>query len=72
MSTYRWWTAGICAIVLIGATVAAGADGIIVEVHRNPSEALCDGDQSLTPSMFAGMMKKLRILHDCMVKINES
>lgn len=54
------------------ASVAAGADGIIVEVHRNPSEALCDGDQSLTPSMFAGMMKKLRILHDCMVKINES
>lgn len=53
------------------ASVAAGADGIMVEVHRNPSEALCDGDQSLAPSMFAGMMKKLRILHDCMVKINE-
>ena len=52
------------------ASVAAGADGIMVEVHRNPAEALCDGDQSLTPAMFMRMMKKLRQLHACMVKIN--
>lgn len=52
------------------ASVAAGADGVMVEVHRNPSEALCDGDQSLTPQMFTKMMKKLRQLQDCMVKIN--
>jgi 3-deoxy-7-phosphoheptulonate synthase len=52
------------------ASVAAGADGVMVEVHRNPSEALCDGDQSLTPQMFTNMMKKLRYLQDCMDKIN--
>ena len=53
------------------ASVASGADGIMVEVHRNPDEAMCDGDQSLAPSMFAGMMKKLRVLHKCMVEINK-
>ena len=52
------------------ASVAAGADGIMVEVHRNPAEALCDGDQSLSPPMFVRMMKKLRQLQDSMVKIN--
>ena len=34
------------------ASVAAGADGLIVEVHNNPSQALCDGLQSLTPDAF--------------------
>jgi 3-deoxy-7-phosphoheptulonate synthase len=52
------------------ASVAAGADGIMVEVHRNPAEALCDGDQSLSPPMFMRMMKKVRQLQDCMAKIN--
>jgi 3-deoxy-7-phosphoheptulonate synthase len=52
------------------ASVAAGADGIMVEVHRNPAEALCDGDQSLSPPMFMSMMKKVRKLQDCMVTIN--
>jgi 3-deoxy-7-phosphoheptulonate synthase len=52
------------------ASVAAGADGIMVEVHRNPAEALCDGDQSLSPPMFLSMMKKVRKLQDCMVKID--
>ena len=44
------------------AAVAAGADGMIVEVHHNPQEALCDADQALTPAMFANMMKRLRPL----------
>ena len=52
------------------ASVAAGADGVMVEVHRNPAEAMCDGDQSLTPPMFARMMKKIRQLQEAMVKIN--
>ena len=52
------------------ASVAAGADGVMVEVHRNPSEAMCDGDQSLTPQMFVRMMKKLRYLQEAMVKVN--
>jgi 3-deoxy-7-phosphoheptulonate synthase len=38
------------------AALAAGADGIIVEVHNDPEHALCDGEQSLTPETFAGMM----------------
>ena len=42
------------------AAVAAGADGIIVEVHNDPEHALCDGEQSLTPDSFAGMMDTLR------------
>ena len=37
---------------MAAAAVAAGADGIMVEVHNNPSCALCDGAQSLTPSQF--------------------
>lgn len=52
------------------ASVAAGADGVMVEVHRNPAEAMCDGDQSLTPQMFAKMMRKLRYLQECMVRVN--
>ena len=53
------------------ASVAAGADGIMVEVHYNPSEALCDGEQSLSPEMFANMMKKLSVISSCMNRINE-
>ena len=45
------------------AATAAGADGIIIEVHYNPSEALCDKDQAMPPAMFAGLMRKLRALH---------
>jgi 3-deoxy-7-phosphoheptulonate synthase len=45
------------------ASAAAGADGIIVEVHPNPAEALSDGIQALTPSDFDDMMVRLeRIL----------
>jgi 3-deoxy-7-phosphoheptulonate synthase len=42
------------------AAVAAGADGLIVEVHNDPEAALCDGEQSLTPEAFASLMKTLR------------
>ena len=41
------------------AAVAAGADGLIVEVHPRPEEALSDGDQALEPAQFAGMMERL-------------
>jgi 3-deoxy-7-phosphoheptulonate synthase len=41
------------------AAVAAGADGLIVEVHPNPAEALSDGSQSLTPTAFADLMQRL-------------
>ena len=42
------------------AAVAAGADGLIIEVHSNPEEALCDGEQSLKPRMFKQLMDELR------------
>ncbi len=41
------------------AALAAGADGIIIEVHPEPSKALCDGPQQLTPAQFAQLMKEL-------------
>ncbi len=44
------------------AAVAAGADGIIVEVHPRPEEALSDGRQSLKPERFAALVAKLRQL----------
>ena len=45
---------------LAKAAVAAGADGLLIEVHPNPKEALVDGLQSLTPSNFAKLMEELR------------
>ncbi len=44
------------------ASVSLGADGLMVEVHNCPEEALCDGEQALTPQMFENLMKKLRPL----------
>ena len=44
------------------AAVAAGADGIIVEVHPAPDQALSDGAQSLFPGQFAQLMKEVRVI----------
>jgi len=44
------------------AAVAAGADGLLIEVHPNPKEALVDGLQSLTPSDFARLMEELKLI----------
>jgi 3-deoxy-7-phosphoheptulonate synthase len=44
------------------AAIAAGADGLIVEVHPNPSEAFSDGEQSLTPPDFQRLMKDIDML----------
>lgn len=41
------------------AAIAAGADGLMIEVHNNPEKALCDGAQSLTPEMFDTLMRKI-------------
>jgi 3-deoxy-7-phosphoheptulonate synthase len=46
------------------AAVAAGADGIMVEVHPNPNEALSDGEQSLTFDQFRDMAGAIRHIHD--------
>ena len=48
------------------ASVAAGADGLLIEVHPNPKEALVDGLQSLTPSDFARLMAELGPLAEAM------
>ncbi len=45
------------------AAVAAGADGLIIEVHNDPAHALCDGPQSLKPSVFDALANKLRAIH---------
>src|SRR5205823_5718313 len=42
------------------AAVAAGADGLIVEVHNDPEHAMTDGAQSVTPQQFAEMMRAVR------------
>jgi len=44
------------------AAVAAGADALIIEVHTNPEEALSDGEQSLTPELFAQLMLELKLV----------
>lgn len=47
---------------LAKAAVAAGADGLLIEVHPNPEEALSDGLQSLTPTNFAKLMEELKLI----------
>ena len=46
------------------AAVACGADGLMIEVHNNPSCALCDGAQSLTPDQFDDVMDKVGKMRD--------
>ena len=46
-------------IPMARAAIAAGADGLIVEVHPNPAFAVCDGQQSLLPARFADMMRQV-------------
>ena len=50
------------------AAVAAGADGLIIEVHNDPPHALCDGQQSLTPQRFEELMGKVGALVDLVGK----
>ena len=42
------------------AAVAAGADGLLIEVHSNPECALCDGEESIKPSQFKELMQDMR------------
>jgi 3-deoxy-7-phosphoheptulonate synthase len=44
------------------AGIAAGCDGLMVEVHQNPEEAKSDGEQSVLPEQFDEMMKKVRLI----------
>ena len=54
--TGHWWMVPYLAC----AGVAAGADGLLIEVHRNPQEALSDGRQSLAPYRFDSLMREVR------------
>lgn len=49
------------------AAAAAGADGIMVEVHNNPAAALCDGAQSLTPAQFDELNHRVQRLREVLV-----
>ena len=51
------------------AALAAGADGLLVEVHRNPAEALSDASQQLTPEQFHKLMMQVREINNAMKKI---
>ncbi len=48
------------------AAVAAGADGLIIEVHNDPPHALCDGAQSLTPEEFDRVVKKVQLVKNAL------
>ncbi len=52
----KWWLVNPMAC----ASVAAGADGLMIEVHNDPESALCDGAQSLRPENFEDTMEKIR------------
>jgi 3-deoxy-7-phosphoheptulonate synthase len=47
---------------LAQAAVAAGADALLIEVHHDPENALCDGAQSLLPDQFEQLMRRLRLI----------
>ncbi|AGX41693.1 3-deoxy-7-phosphoheptulonate synthase [Clostridium saccharobutylicum] len=47
---------------LAKAAIAVGADGLIIEVHNDPANALCDGPQSIKPNKFAKLMEELKVI----------
>lgn len=49
------------------AAAACGADGLMIEVHNNPSCALCDGAQSLTPAQFDNLSRKVQKIREAIV-----
>ncbi|MCR5346770.1 MAG: 3-deoxy-7-phosphoheptulonate synthase [Fretibacterium sp.] len=53
------------------AAVAAGADGLIIEVHNDPQHALCDGSQSLRPEVFDTLARKLSAVHEVMQNLEK-
>jgi 3-deoxy-7-phosphoheptulonate synthase len=48
------------------AAAAAGAHGLMIEVHNDPQHALCDGAQSLTPEQFAVVAEKVRKVREAL------
>ncbi len=59
-------------IPLARAAVAVGADGIMVEVHNHPEQALSDGPQALLPEMFKQMIDEIRAIHAVLAETEAS
>ena len=57
-SAGKWWMVES----LSKAAIAVGADGLIIEVHNDPKNALCDGSQSIKPDVFAKLMDELKVI----------
>jgi len=53
---------------LARAGVAAGADGVMVEVHNNPEVALCDAAQALTPKQYLKMVDEIRGIYQLLAE----
>ena len=53
------------------AAIAAGADGLIIEVHNDPPHALCDGAQSLRPEQFVEVAKAVNAIRDTVAGLDE-
>lgn len=54
------------------AGVAVGADGLIIEVHPSPEDALCDGAQALTPAQFDELAAELNVLYSAVNQTNDA
>jgi 3-deoxy-7-phosphoheptulonate synthase len=52
------------------AAIAAGADGVAVEMHPNPDQALTDAQQTIGPKAFEKMMKELNLIHKCLLEVS--
>ena len=61
-ATGLWWAVEPLAV----AGVCVGADGIMIEVHDTPQDALSDGNQSLLPDKFSKVMRKIKKAADMM------
>lgn len=57
---------------LARAAVAAGADGVMIEIHKNPATARCDGPQALTPQAFLSLAGDLRSIHEVLRTVGVS
>lgn len=60
----KWWLVEPMA----KAAVAAGADGLMIEVHNNPECALCDGAQSLNPEKYDTLLKEIKLIAEVVGK----
>ena len=53
---------------MAAAAAAAGADGIMIEVHNDPRHALCDGEQSITPEQFKDVVQRVKAIRTVVEK----